>query len=79
MTTSRVLNPLKLKTFYGKKNIKWEFILGKSSWWGGFYERLIGIIKLCLKKCMGKSRLTDDEIVTSSEEIESIINSWPLT
>ena len=28
---------------------------------------------------MGKSRLTDDEIVTSSEEIESIINSWPLT
>ena len=23
--------------------IKWEFILEKSPWWGGFYERLIGL------------------------------------
>ena len=75
MTTLRISNPLKLKTFYGKKDIKWKFILEKSPWRGGFYERLIGITKLCLKKCMGKSRLTYDEIVTFSIEAESIINS----
>ena len=30
-------------------------------------------------KCMGKSRLTYDELVTFSVEAESIINSRPLT
>ena len=68
-----------IKDFLRKKDIKWEFILEKSPWWGGFYERLIGITKLCLKKCMRKSRLTYDETVIFSEEAESIINSWPLT
>ena len=53
---------IEIKYFLRKKDIKWEFILEKSPWWGGFYERLIGITKLCLKKCMGKSRLTYDEI-----------------
>ena len=70
---------MKLNTFYGKKDIKWEFILKKSPWRVGFYEQLIDITKLCLKKCMGKSRLTYDEIVTFSVEADSIINSRPLT
>ena len=70
---------IEIKDFLRKKDIKWEFILEKSPWWGGFYERLIGITKLCLKKCMGKSRLTYDEIVTFSVEAESIINSRSLT
>ena len=70
---------IEIKDFLRKKDIQWGFILEKSPWWGGFYERLIGITKLCLKKCMGKSRLTYDEIVTFSVEADSIINSRPLT
>ena len=75
----RVLNPLKLKAFYGKKDIKWEFVLEKFPWSAGFYKRLIGITKLCLKKCMGNSRLTYDQIVTPSVEAENIIKSRSLT
>ena len=70
---------IEIKDFLRKKDIQWGFILEKSPWWGGFYERLIGITKLRLKKCMGKSRLTYDEIVTFSVEADSIINSRPLT
>ena len=58
---------------------EWAFILEKSPRCGGFYERLIGITKVCLKKGMEKSRLTYDETVTFSIEAESIINSRPLT
>ena len=58
------LKSIEIKDFLPKKDIKWEFILEKSPWWGGFYKRLIGITKLCLKKCMGKSRITYDEKVT---------------
>ena len=38
-------------------NIKWKFILEKSPWWGGFYERIIGIIKRCIKNVVGKALL----------------------
>ena len=38
-------------------NIKWKFILEKSPWWGGFYERIIGIIKRCTKNVVGKALL----------------------
>ena len=75
----KTFKSIEIKDFLRKKDIKWEFILEKSPWWGGFYERLIGITKLCLKKCMGKSILTYDETVTFSVEAESIINSRPLT
>ena len=68
-----------IKGFLRKKDTKWEFILEKSPWLGGFYERVIGITKLCLKKCTGKLRLSYDEIVIFFIEAESIINSRSLT
>ena len=46
---------------------------------GGFYKRLIGITKICLKKRMGNSKLTYNEIVTFSIEVECIIKSRSLT
>ena len=60
-------------------DISWEFILQKSPWWGGFYEKLIGITKMSLKKVVGKARLSYDELVTVICEIENSINSRPLT
>ena len=69
----------KLKSFFIQKNIKWNFILEKAPWWGGFYERLIGIVKSSLKKVLQKSLLTYEELYTVITEIESVMNSRPLT
>ena len=33
-----------------EKLIEWKFILEKSQWWGGFYERLIGLTKISILK-----------------------------
>ena len=51
------------------------------SWtlWGEFYERLVGIMKSCLKKIMGKALLTFEELRTLSYEIESTLNLRSLT
>ena len=59
--------------------ISWEFILQKPPWWGGFYEKLIRLTKMSLKKVVGKTRLSYDELVTVICEIENSINSCPLT
>ena len=66
------------KGFALKSNINWKFISEKSQWWGGFYKRLIGIIKQCLKKIAGKVFLNYDEL-TLLIEIEQILNTRPLT
>ena len=59
--------------------LKWNFILEKAPWWGGFYEWLIGIVKSSLKKILPKSLLTFEELYTVITEIESVMNSCPLT
>ena len=58
-----------LKRFLLKVDISWKYILEKSPWWGGFYERIIGIIKNCLKKVIWKSSLRYYEVETVLVEI----------
>ena len=61
------------------ERIFWRFNLERSSWWGGFFERMVGTVKRCLKKVIGKARLDYDELQTILIEVESIVNSRPLT
>ena len=68
-----------MKRFLLKVDISWKYILEKSPWWGGFYERIIGIIKNCLKKVIWKSCLRYYEVETVLVQIEHTLNSRPLT
>ena len=71
-----------IKTFKSKEikhltqsfNIQWNFTLEKSPWWSGFYERIIGIIKRCFKKVVGKALLNYDELTTLPTEITQTLN-----
>ena len=55
-------------------SIKWVFNLEKAPWWGGFFERMVQSVKRCLKKSIGKARLSYHELTTVLTEIEAIIN-----
>ena len=59
--------------------ISWRFIVERTPWWGGFWERLIRSIKRCIKKCIGRANLTWEELSTLIVEVECIINSRPIT
>ncbi|XP_048576431.1 uncharacterized protein LOC125558945 [Nematostella vectensis] len=45
----------------------------------GFYERMVGSVKRCLRKTLGEARLTYDELITVLVEVESTLNDRPLT
>lgn len=81
--TDRALRKLydnqEVSAFLNTNRIEWRFNLARSPWWGGFFERMIGMVKRCLKKVLGNARLTQDELSTILVEIEGTINNRPLT
>jgi len=68
-----------VKKYFSKLGIRQKFILPSSPWWGGFYERLVRSVKLSLKKSLGRSLLTYEQLETILCKAEFVINSRPLT
>ena len=65
-------------SYVANKDIKWKFIVEHAPWMGGVYERLVGLVKRCLRKSLGRRHLKSDELATVLIEVEAIINSRPL-
>lgn len=58
-------------------NIKWKFNLAWAPWWGGFFERLVGIMKRSLLKVIGRSLLTYQELEEVLLDVETSMNNRP--
>ena len=56
-----------------------EIYCGESPLVGGFWERLIRSVKRSLRKSIGRSNLTYEQLSTLIVEVEAVINSRPLT
>ena len=41
--------------YFKRNNVTWKPILGKSPWWGGFYKRLMAMLKSALRKIVGSA------------------------
>ena len=59
--------------------IKWKNITAHSPWQGGFYERLIGVVKRSLNNAICRRKLSFVELQTLLCEVKTVVNSRPLT
>lgn len=64
--------------FCANQNIIWRYITALRPWSGGFYERLIALVKRSLRKTIGSTPLEEFQFLTLTAEIESMLNSRPL-
>ncbi|XP_068211759.1 uncharacterized protein [Palaemon carinicauda] len=65
---------------YGHLSPKWKFTVPRSPWWGGWLERLVESVRITFKnKTLGIRYVSKNELETTLVEIESLINSRPLT
>ena len=63
----------------GRQSVNWRFIPKRAPWYGGFWERLIGLTKQAVKKTLGRTLISLDQLQTVVVEIESMLNDRPLT
>ena len=75
----RIRKSEKLHDFLAQQEIKWQFNLSKSPWWGGMYERLIKEIKKAIYKTPGKTHLTFELLEAVVIDVEKHLNNRPLT
>ena len=68
-----------VKAYLDNNQIKWKFITARAPWQGGFYERLIGVVKRALNAAISNRKLSFVEVQTVLCEIKTIIDSRPLT
>ena len=64
---------------YSKYNIKHIRIPAYSAWVGSTWERMIGVIKSCLYKVVGRSSMEYYRLLTILSDIQNAVNSRPLT
>ena len=67
-----------------KETIAWEgierlFIPKEAPWYGGFWERLIGLTKSTIKKVLGRAAVNLCTLETIVVKVEAILNDGPLT
>jgi hypothetical protein len=69
----------KTHQFLAQNGVSWKFIAPRAAWWGGWWERMVGTTKRCLRKVLGQSSLTEEQLNTTLISIEAAVNSRPIT
>ena len=75
----RMFNSEALMEALESQNVTWQFIPKRAPWYGGFWERIIGLTKQTLKKTLGRTFITLKQLETVVTEIEAMLNDRPLT
>ena len=78
-TLKQLFESSSLKEAFSRQGVEWRFIPKRAPWYGGFWERLIGLTKTALKKTLGRASVTLEELQTLIVEVEAILNDRPIT
>ena len=64
--------------FCASQSIRWSFIPERAPHFGGLWESAVKSMKLHLRRVVGSTRLTFEELTTALTQVEACLNSRPL-
>ena len=73
------INQGKLRSFCTRKSVEWVFNPPGAPHMGGVFERMVKTVKRVLGAVLNNTRLTDEILSTVLCEVESVVNSRPIT
>ncbi|XP_068675376.1 uncharacterized protein [Montipora foliosa] len=65
-------------SFLSDQSIIWQFNLSRAPWWGGQFERLIGLMNSAFYKTVGQGQLSWEELGEVILDVEVTLNNHPL-
>ena len=68
----QVLSDKEVLNYVALEGIKWMYTTALAPWQGSFYERLVSMIKRCLRKAVGRKHFSLEQLIIMSAEIEAI-------
>ena len=66
------------QSFWVKQGITWKFNVDDAPWWRSCWDRLVGMVKSCLKKLIEREKLLFTVMLTALFEVENVLNNCPL-
>lgn len=75
----QVMQDEKFQNFLAYQGIQWQFNLSRAPWWGGQFERMVGLVKRAFYKCIGNGLLSWVELQEVLLDIEVALNNRPLS
>lgn len=77
--TLKQLNWEEILAMSSVQKIKWIFNPPAAPWWGGWWERLVRMVKELLRRILGRKVVKFEELETILCDCEATLNSRPLT
>ena len=74
----KMMKSEELTNYLAKNKIQWQFNLSKAPWWGGQYERIVGLVKQALFKVVEAASLKFQELKEVLLDVEISLNNRPL-
>ena len=69
----------KFHAFLQDYQIRWQFNLSKASWWGGMFERMVGLVKNSLYNVVGSAKLTFNRSIAFQYKIDCLLKTQRIT
>lgn len=70
-----IMNNPRIQRALNFRHFSWSFITPGAPWKNGFTERMIGTVKIFLRKTLHKAKLATEELRTVIVEIKANVNN----
>ena len=74
-----IMKDEKMQDYLAHQHITWQFNLSRAPWWGGQFERMVGLVKRAMYKSIGGANLAWSELEEVILDVEITLNNRPLT